>query len=146
MCYICGANVTSSGVHGLSCRESVSHHVRRSAFNDLVERVGLLVSADRDSISIRTTSLMGTDGKRSDGLTMMPWKCMVCDVTCPDNHTGTESFQPRRHRTRCIVTTFAEVKKRLKYIELSSSPSQLDIFVAIAEESSGLSVQMSWHS
>jgi len=80
---ICGVDVDSSGVHGLSCRKSAGRHVRHSALNDLVKRA--LSSAEVPS-RVEPTSLSRSDGKRPDGLTMMPWKqgrCMVWDVLIP---------------------------------------------------------------
>ena len=41
---ICGVDVDSSGIHGLSCRKSAGRHVRHSALNDLVKRA--LTSAE----------------------------------------------------------------------------------------------------
>ena len=77
---ICGVDVDSSGVHGLSCRKSAGRH---STLNDLVKRA--LTSAEVSS-RLELTSMSRSDGKRPNGLTMMPRKqdrCMVWDVACP---------------------------------------------------------------
>jgi hypothetical protein len=71
-------------VHGLSCRKSSGHHLRHSALNDLVKTA--LATAEVSS-RVEPSSLSRSDGKRPDGITMMPWKqgqCLVWDVTCPE--------------------------------------------------------------
>jgi len=74
---VCGTEVDSLGVHGLSCRKSAGRHMRHNALNDLVKRA--LASAEIP-LCLEPTSLSRSDGKRADGLTIMPWKhgrCMV---------------------------------------------------------------------
>ena len=102
--------------------------MRHNALNDLVKRAR--TSAEIPS-RLEPSSLSRSDGKRPDGLTMMPWKqgrCMVCDVTYP------ETLAPS-HLNHAVtgpgaVATFAEVNKRLKYAEISRTY----IFVPIAVE------------
>ena len=128
---ICGVDVDSSGVHGLSCRKSAGRHVRHSTLNDLVKRA--LASAEVPS-RLEPTSLSRSDGKRPDGLTMMPWKygrCMVWDVTCPD--TLAPSHLDRAVTGPSAVATFAEDNKRLKYAEISRT----HVFIPIAVETMG---------
>jgi hypothetical protein len=128
---VCGTEVDSSGVHGLSCRKSAGRHVRHNALNDLVKRA--LASAEIPS-RLEPTSLSRSDGKRPDGLTIMPWKhgrCMVWDVTCPD--TLAPSHLNRAVTGPAAVASFAEVNKRLKYEEISRT----HVFIPIAVESMG---------
>ena len=41
---VCGAQVDSSGTHGLACRKSAGRHIRHNAVNDLIKRA--LASTD----------------------------------------------------------------------------------------------------
>ena len=74
-----------------------------------------------------------SDGKRPDGVTIMPWKCgrvLMWDVTCPDtyapSHVGLAS------REAGLVAAKAEQIKNRKYVELlvshHFSPSQVECF------------------
>ena len=67
---ICGATVKSSGFHGLSCRKSAGRIIRHNALNDLIKR-SLALTAEIPS-RLEPTSLSRSDGKRSDGITLMP--------------------------------------------------------------------------
>ena len=72
------------GLHGFSCRFSKGRFSRHSALNDLVKR-----SLDSAKIPshLEPTGLYCTDGKRSDGATLVPRKggrVLVWDITCAD--------------------------------------------------------------
>ena len=128
---ICGVDIDCSGVHGLSCSKLAGRHMRHSALNDLIKRA--LASAEVPS-RLEPTSLSRSDGKRPDGLTLMPWKqgkCMVWDVTFPD--TLAPSHLNRAVTGPGAVASFAEVNKSSKYAELSRT----HFFVPIAVESMG---------
>ena len=74
---VCGEQVDSSGVHGLACRKSAGRHVRHNAVNDLIKRA--LASANVPAM-LEPKSLCRDDGKRPDGVTVLPWasgRCMV---------------------------------------------------------------------
>ena len=133
---ICGATVDSSGVHGLSCRKSAGRHLRHSALNDLVKRA--LATAEVPS-RLEPSSLSRSDGKRPDGITMMPWKqgrCLVWDVTCPD--TLAPSHLNQAVTGPGVVATAAEARKQLKYEVISRtynfSPIAIETFGALGEE------------
>jgi hypothetical protein len=84
---VCGQQVDSSGTHGLACRKSAGRHVRHNAVNDLIKRA--LSSANIPAM-LKPHSLCRDDGKRPDGLTVMPWangRCLVWDFTCPQWRT-----------------------------------------------------------
>ena len=128
---ICGVPVDESGVHGLSCRQSAGRHSRHNALNDLIKRS--LATAEIPS-RLEPSSLSRSDGKRPDGLTMMPWKhgrCLVWDVTCSDtlapSHLNNAISGPG------AVASTAESKKRLKYDEISRT----FLFIPIAVETLG---------
>jgi len=83
---------------------------------------------------LEPTSLSRSDGKRPDGLTIMPWKhgrCMVWDVTCPD--TLAPIHLNRAVTGPSAVASFAEVNTRLKYDETRRT----HVFIPIAVESMG---------
>ena len=83
-CCHCGTDVDSSGKHGLSCRWSEERRLRHAAINDMVYR--FLRSAGVSS-QLQHSGLYRSDGRRPDGITVVPWKnrkCLVWDVTCLD--------------------------------------------------------------
>ena len=102
--------------------------MRHSALNDLVKRS--LASAEIPS-RLEPSSLSRSDGKRPDGITMMPWlqgRCLVWDVTCPD--TLAASHLNRAVTGHGAVANDAEQHKRLKYEAIS----QTHCFVPVAVE------------
>ena len=114
---ICGAEVDCSGIHGLACRKSAGRHMRHNAVNDLIKRA--LASADIPAL-LEPKSLSRDDGKRPDGLTVLPWangRCLVWDFTCPDTLAAS-------HLNRAVVSpgsvaNDAEDRKTEKYLSLA---------------------------
>lgn len=128
---ICGHSVDSSGTHGLSCRRSAGRHIRHSTVNDLIKRA--LTSAEVPS-RLEPVSLTRSDGKRPDGLTLMPWsngRCLVWDFTCPD--TLAPSHLARAVAGPSVVANDAEDRKHAKYACLSPQY----IFTPVAVETLG---------
>ena len=83
-CHHCGAQVDIQGTHGLSCRQSEGHHHHHAAMSDIIHRT--LTSAKVPS-RLEPSGLHRSDGKRPDGITMIPWrngKLLVWDATSPD--------------------------------------------------------------
>ncbi len=83
-CHHCGAQVDSTATHGLSCIWSEGRHQRHAAVNDIVHRA---LSAAHLPSRLEPTGLSRSDGKRPDGVTLVPWKSgrlLVWDATCPD--------------------------------------------------------------
>lgn len=81
----CGAEVTKLGHHGLSCKSADGRHSRHSQLNDLIKRA--LGTAQVPAIH-EPPGLSRQDGKRPDGLTLLPWhmgKSLVWDFTCSDS-------------------------------------------------------------
>jgi len=77
----CGEVCDALGHHSLSCRHSVGRIARHQNLNDLVHRA--LTKAGFPSIK-EPVGLSTKDGKRPDGLTLVPWKmgrCLTWDVT-----------------------------------------------------------------
>ena len=115
---ICGHPVDSSGTHGLACRKSAGRHMRHNSVNDLIKRA--LASASVPSM-LEPSSLSREDGKRPDGLTILPWangRCLIWDVTCPD--TLAASDLDRAVLAPGTVANDAEQRKRTKYFSLAA--------------------------
>lgn len=128
---VCGEQVDSSGRHGLVCRKSAGRHLRHNAVNDLIKRA--LSSANVPAL-LEPNSLCREDGKRPDGLSVLPWangRCLVWDFTCPDtlaaSHLNAAVLSPG------AVANAAESLKVAKYRSLSA----LYRFVPIAVETLG---------
>jgi hypothetical protein len=84
---VCGMQVDSLGTHGLVCRKSTGRHMRYNAVND-VKRA--LASANVPAI-LEPKSLGRDDGKRPDGLVVMPGaseRCIAWDLTIPDTQAA----------------------------------------------------------
>ena len=77
----CGKRVERDGLHGLSCTKSAGRFSRHAHLNSLIKQT--LGSLDLPSM-LELRGLYRTDGKRPDGVTMIPWemgKQLVWDVT-----------------------------------------------------------------
>ena len=78
----CGKRVERDGLHGLSCTKNAGR--RHATLNSLIKQT--LGSLDLPSM-LEPRGLYRTDGKRPDGVTMIPWemgKQLVWDVTVVD--------------------------------------------------------------
>lgn len=81
---VCGKEVDSYGHHGLYCNKSAGRYARHAMTNDLFKRA--LVSS-RVPATLEPIGCNRRDGKKPDGLTLVPWlngKPMVWDFTCAD--------------------------------------------------------------
>jgi len=128
---VCGEQVRASGTHGLACRKSAGRHFRHNAVNDLIKRA--LASAETPAI-LEPTSLSRSDGKRPDGLTIVPWargRSLVWDFTCPG--TLASSHLNRAVLGPGAVANEAEETKKSK----NSSLPSLYVFTPIAVETFG---------
>ena len=131
LCAHCGAEVDCKATHGLSCRWSEGRHYRHAALNDIMHRA--LTSAHIPS-RLEPSGIFRSDGKRPDGITMVPWengKLLVWDTTCPD--TFAPSYTAWATSEPGAVAALAEEKKRDKYAHLDPSHS----FTPVAVETSG---------
>ena len=80
----CGKRVERDGSHGLSCTKSAGRFSRHATLNSLMKQT--LGSLDLPSM-LEPRGLYRTDGKRPDGVTMIPWemgKQLVWYVTVVD--------------------------------------------------------------
>ena len=131
-CYHCGVEVNCLGTHGLSCKRSEGRHHRHAALNDIVHRA--LTTAHIPS-RLEPAGICRSDGKRPDGVTIVPWKTgknLVWDATCPD--TFAPSYLAIAATEAGNVAAAAESRKKNKYSNLDRSYS----FVPVAIETTGV--------
>ena len=130
-CHHCGAVVDHLATHGLSCRWSEGRHHRHAALNDIIHRA---LSSARVPSRLEPSGLFRSDGKRPDGISLVPWKngkLLVWDATCPD--TFAPSYIAHATSEAGAVAAQAEQKKCEKYCHLDTCHT----FVPVAIETSG---------
>ena len=81
----CGSPVDARGFHSFVCRRASGRSARHHALNDLVARC---FASAGTPVTKEPTRLFRTDGKRPDGLTLVPWQsgkslCWNVTVICP---------------------------------------------------------------
>ena len=131
-CHHCGAEMNHLGTHDLSCVRSEGRHHRHAALNDIVHRA---LTAAHITSRLEPSGIFRSDGKRPDGITVVPWKggrLLVWDATCPD--TFTTSYLPSAASDVGEVAAAAEERKRRKYSLLDQGHS----FVPVAIETAGV--------
>lgn len=128
----CGTFVNEFGTHGLSCQKSAGRHSRHSELNRILCQA--LTSICFPS-TLEPPGLFRNDGKRPDGLTLVPWfrgQHLVWDATCwdtlADSHVNISSKEARRT---------AELASRSKHSKYSELKSNNYIFNAFAVETLG---------
>jgi len=127
----CGAKVDPEGVHGLSCRKSAGRITRHHAINDLFYRA--LHRANIPSVK-EPAGLLRSDGKRPDGLTLIPWlrgRSAPWDVTVTD--TMAESYLASTSTVAGGAAEAAADRKEQKYMTLMGTHH----FVPLAVETLG---------
>ena len=130
-CCHCGSTVDTLGRHALSCKRSKGRHHRHAALNEVISRA--LTSA-RIPSRLEPTGLLRTDGKRPDGISLVPWssgKLLVWDATCPD--TFAPSYRAQATLGPGEVAALAEARKEQKYASLPPNHS----FTPVAIETMG---------
>ena len=131
ICHHCGVEVDCSANHGLHCRWSEGRHYRHAALNDIVHRA---LSAAKIPSRLEPVGIYRSDGKRPDGITVVPWErgqLLVWDATCSD--TFAPSYTTYATREAGAVAALAEERKKAKYQHLDAS----HCFVPIAVETAG---------
>ena len=98
----CGKRVERDGVHGISCTKSAGSFSRHSQFSHKAD-----VGISRMPSMLQPRGLDIPDGKRPNGVTMIPWemgKQLVWDVTfecsCTQSLDSRLLMQPGNHRHR----------------------------------------------
>ena len=131
-CIRCKAHVDDSGIHGLSCHGSTGRHPRHTALNDIVKRA---LAAINIPTLLEPPGLFRSDGRRVDGVTILPWKngrALVWDATCRD------TFAPAYASIACkeagLVAKRAEDLKHQKYAEIADTYH----FIPVAVETTGV--------
>ena len=120
------------GTHGLSCRSSEGRHSRHAAINDIICRT---LSSAGIPARLEPPGLLRSDGKRPDGMTLVPWSSgrpLVWDATCSD--TFAESYRSQATSGAGCVAALAEVRKQAKYSFLPTTY----LFQPVAIETSGV--------
>jgi hypothetical protein len=116
---VCGLQADSKGIHALSCSTGTARNSRHNSANDIIKRA--LVSAGVPAIR-EPVGLSRTDGKKPDGLTMVPWKggrCLVWDFTCVN--TLAASHVDVAATGAGAAAAKAEQAKIVKYVRLANS-------------------------
>ena len=106
----CGAAVDQSGLHGLSCRFSTGLHYRHAALNEIIHQA---LTTSHIPSRLEPTGLDCSDGKCSDGITMVPLKngnLLVWDAICSDTYAP--SYLAQSTMAAGAVTNQAEDRKR----------------------------------
>ena len=127
--------------HGLSCRISAGCHLRHAIVNDILHRA--LSSANFPS-RLEPTGLDRTDGKRRDGITIVPssnGRLLVWDATCVD--TFSTSHLSIAASEVCAAANQAQQTKIKKYSYLTSHAYHS--FTPVAFETSGVWVLAPCH-
>ena len=128
----CGKMVDAKGLHGLSCLKSAGRHIRHSNLNDIIHRAlkRAGIQAAKEPLG-----LFREDGKRPDGVTLIPWargKCLAWDVTVPDTYAA--SHIRYSSVTPAAAADRAAENKKLKY----QSILQTHLFTPVAIETTGV--------
>jgi len=128
---LCGVMTDANGLHGLSCKGGTGRSTRHHNLNDVVWRV--IKKANVPSVK-EPSGRFRSDGKRPDGLTLIPYKngkCVTWDVTVTD--TLTQSNLSSTSSASGGAAQAAADRKSLKYAQLA----QTYMFVLIVMETFG---------
>lgn len=112
----CGKTVDSKGLHGLSCNKSAGRLARHGQINDIIKRS--LVAAGIPAV-LEPPGVCRGDGKRVDGMTLIPWKkgrALLWDATCRD--TVAFSYIDKTSVKAGEAARGGEIVKSQKYKEL----------------------------
>ena len=130
-CTYCGKNVDERGLHGLSCQGCVGRIPRHNQLNSIIKHS--LSSAGLPSV-LEPQGLSRSDGKRPDGMTIIPWargRPLVWDATCWDSFAA--SNIQHAGMGPGLVADMAASRKLDKYQEISRS----HCFIPVAVETTG---------
>ena len=120
LCYHCGSNGDTLSTHGLSCRFSADHHFRHAMHR-------ALSSANVPS-QLEPTGLNRADGKRPNGITMVPWsngRLLVWDATCVDTFALSHLSITASEVTAANQVEQTKIKKYITSPPMHTIPSLL---------------------
>ena len=128
----CGSRIDDCGVHSFVCKRAPGRTIRHHALNDLIARA---FSSAGFPVTKEPSGLFRSDGKRPDGLTLVPWSsgkalCWDVTVTCP----LAESYISAAARESGAAAELAASRKEEKYADLDGRY----IFEPIAIETLGV--------
>jgi len=114
----CSDAVDTRGLHSFLCKRAPGRSARHHALDDLVARS---LAAAGVPVTKEPAELSRTDGKRPDGLTLVPWqsgKSLCWDVTviCP----LAESYVSGAAREAGAAAEVAATRKEEKYAKIDS--------------------------
>ena len=124
---IFGAMVDARGLHCLSCRKSGPIHIRHSHINDLIWRA---VKRAQIPATREPTGLSRSDGKRSDGASLIPWKRgkpLAWDVTVPDTYAASHIGETAENAGAAAKK--AATNKIVKYNSLATTLNFIPIAI-----------------
>lgn len=127
----CGASVDAWGLHALVCKHAPGRTARHQALNDIIARAFTSAGVP---VMKEPTGLSLSDGRRPDGLTLIPWqkgKCLAWDVTAVT--TLADSYISVSSNSAGAAAEMAATRKTAKYADLPASY----IFQPIAFETLG---------
>jgi len=127
----CGADVDAYGCHAMVCKRAPGRIMRHQALNDIIFRA---VNAAGIPATKEPSGLSRQDGKRPDGLTLIPWqrgKPLLWDVTVIS--TLAASYVDMAATGAGRVADEAADRKSAKYANFTAS----HIFQPLAAENLG---------
>ena len=107
----------AQGLHGLVCKQAPSRIIRHHALNDVVARAIQSSGTPVTPVTKEPVGLTRQDGKRPDGLTLIPWqggKPLTWDVTVVS--TLAASYLSPSARSAGAAADLAASRKEAKYI------------------------------
>ena len=115
----CGKQVDARGTHGLSYKWGAGRSIRHHQLNDIIYRS--LTRASTQSV-LEPPGLPRIDGKRPDGLTLIPWqrgKSLTWDVTV--TNTVADSYLHLTSAKADSAEENAAARKEDKYVDLQQT-------------------------
>jgi hypothetical protein len=101
----CNAKVDEIGIHGLSCSKSSGRFSRHTEINSIINRS--LTSIHVNS-TLEPNGLSRDDGKRPDGMTLVPWikgQPLVWDVTVVDTLAAEMACKRKHNKYSSIISS-----------------------------------------
>jgi hypothetical protein len=116
----CNAKVDEIGIHGLRCSKSSGRFSRHTEINSII--INRFLTSIHVSSILEPNGLSRDDGKRPDGMTLVPWikgQPLVWDVTIVD--TLADSYVLKTSEVSGLAAGMACKRKHSKYSSIISS-------------------------